>query len=79
MGVVEIGSVGGMEIFVVTTVLGVLAAVWVYRDASRHRVRHPILWAISIAFLFFFYALPGVAALIVYLLLRRDLSTTEDG
>lgn len=68
---------GGVEIFVVVTVLGLLAAAWTYRDASRRGVDNALLWALAIGFLFLLYGVPGAAAFIVYLALRSKLATPE--
>lgn len=64
------GMVGGTELFVLVTTIGVLAAVGVYVDARRQEVGNAALWAASVGFLFLFYALPGFAALIVYFAIR---------
>ena len=72
---VTVDAATGTVIFAVVSVLAVLAMVAVYLDASRRNVAHPLLLSVSIGFLFVFYALPGVAACIVYLLLREDLPT----
>lgn len=64
------GMVGGTELFVLVTTIGILAAVGVYVDGRRHGVSNAALWAASVGFLFLFYALPGFAALIVYFAIR---------
>lgn len=69
--------VGGLELFFLVTTVGVISAIWVYRDARRRGVPHAMLWAACVGFLFLFYALPGVAALIVYVGLRDTI--VEDG
>lgn len=63
--------VDGTLLFVTMTVAGIVAAIWVYFDARAHGIDNPALMAAVIAFLFLLYAFPGIAALVVYLLLRK--------
>ena len=67
----------GTGLFVVVTIAGLLAAAWVYRDASRRGISNPGIWAVAIGFLFLLYALPGLAALVVYVMIRSTLSDPD--
>lgn len=63
----------GTVLFSIISLMAILSMVWVYRDASRRGIKNAGIWAISIGFLFIFYAAPGIAALVIYLLLRSTL------
>ena len=65
--------IGGLELFLLFTVGGVLAGIWVFIDARRRGADHPALWAISVGFLFLFYFVVGLAALVVYVVMREHL------
>lgn len=73
----DLEFITGGQLFVVVTVAAVIAGIWVYWDARRRGVRNPGIWAAAVAFLFLFYVLPGVGALIVYVVMRG--SEPEDG
>ena len=66
----------GTALFSMISLMAILSMVWVYRDASGRGIKNAGIWAVSIGFLFIFYAAPGIAALVIYLLLR---STLERG
>lgn len=70
--------VDGTLLFIVVTVGGILAAVWVYFDARAREIDNPVLWAAVVAFLFLLYAVPGLIALIVYLFLRSESQPESD-
>ena len=67
-----LSSIGGLELFLAFTISGIIAGVWVYRDARRRQAAQPALWATAVGFLFLFYFVVGIAALIGYLLLRPE-------
>lgn len=71
----QIAVPGAIELLVLLFVfglVGVLAGVWVYRDAGR-RGMNAALWAVLVAGLFLVGFLPGLLALVVYLWARgRD-------
>ena len=66
----------GTILFALVSLGAILTLWWVYHDASSRNINNPGIWAVGIAFLFMFYALPGIAALIIYVMLR---TTLEDG
>lgn len=63
----------GTLLFAAVSLAAVLAAAWVYRDGRRREVAHPAIWASAVGFLFLFYVVGGIVALIVYLALRDQL------
>ncbi len=69
---VEFELLSGIEVFAIVTVAGILAAVGVYLDGRRRGLENPAIWAGTVGFLFLLYAVPGLAALVIYLLLRRE-------
>lgn len=70
--------VWGTELFVAVTLSGILAAIWVYRDARRRNAESPGLWAAGVGFLFLFYVVGGIAALGIYIAMRNQLGDTDD-
>ena len=66
----ELEVITGGQLFMVVTVVAFLAGSWVYWDARRREIDNPGIWAAAIAFLFLFYVLPGLGALIVYIVMR---------
>lgn len=74
---IGLGEFGGQTIFIGVTIAGVLAGLWVYYDASSRSIDNPVLWATVVLFLFIFYAVPGIVALIAYLVLRPPRDDTE--
>lgn len=68
----DIGIVSGDTLFVVVTVAGIVAAAGVYVDARRRGREHAAIWAAVVGFLFLLYAVPGVAALVIYVMLRGE-------
>lgn len=70
--------VDGNLLFISVTIAGIVAAIWVYYDARARGVDNPYLWAAVIAFLFLLYALPGIVALVIYILVRGDTSGRDD-
>lgn len=69
----SVGLIGGTELFIAFSILGLVVGIWVYRDANRRAVTHPALWAAAVGFLFLFYFVVGIAAFAVYLSLRDQL------
>lgn len=69
---VDLEFISGVELFAIVTVAGILAAAGVYIDGRRRGLENPAIWAATVGFLFLLYAVPGVAALVVYLLLRGE-------
>lgn len=74
----DLGLVSGNQLFLVITVLAFIAASWVYWDAKRRDVPSPGIWAAAIAFLFLFYVIPGIAALVVYAVMRGEVTQDSD-
>lgn len=73
----DLTVITGPQLFAIVTIAGIIAAVGVYVDARRRQVRNPGVWAAAVGFLFLLYAVPGIAALIVYLGVRGS-SRDED-
>ncbi len=71
--------VDGTYLFITVTLLGIVAATWVYLDARSRGIDNPALWAVVVAFLFLLYAVPGTAALVIYVLLRDRRGDDETG
>ncbi|QLK24588.1 hypothetical protein HYG81_10665 [Natrinema zhouii] len=72
-------------IILIGTVIGIIIAAiggyWVYKDASK-RENNELLWSIGIAALLFLLLPVGVVALIVYVIVRNDVTSgdpTQDG
>lgn len=54
---------------------------WVYKDASK-RENNELLWTIGVGGLFFLFPPVGILALIVYVIIRNDVTSgdpTQDG
>ena len=69
--------VDGTLLFITVTTAGIIAAIWVFFDARARGIDNPALWATIIAFLFLLYALPGLAALLIYIIMRTRRPTGE--
>lgn len=74
---VTVDPTTGVAIFVGVSILAVIAMVAIYIDASRRDVNHAGLLSVVIGFLFLLYALPGIAACVMYLLMRDELAGTS--
>lgn len=64
--------VDGSLLLISVTIAGIVAATWVYYDARTRGIDNPVLWAAVIAFLFLLYAVPGIVALVIYILMRGE-------
>ena len=70
--------VGGELLFVSVTLSGIAAALFIYWDARKQGATYPGLMAICVGFLFLLYFVPGVAALVLYLILRGSIGQDEE-
>lgn len=68
--------VNGLYLFAAIVTLGVTSAVWVYRDARAREFSDPIKWSLAVGFLFVFYVIGGIVALLIYVLLSREAEQT---
>lgn len=59
-------------LLVLVIALGLTVMRWIYRDAKAHGSNVPLLWTICIGGLFVAGIVPGLLAVIVYLLARDD-------
>ena len=67
--------ISGLQLFLLFTISGIIAGIWVYFDARRRAMSQPAIWATAVAFLFLFYFVVGLVALMVYLSMRKPTDT----
>lgn len=63
--------IGVFVIICITWAIWLAVAVWIYKDAKKHNVENPALWAFIVFFI-------GVIGLLIYLLAARKTKSTLD-
>lgn len=73
----DLEFITGPQLFAIVTIFGLIVAIGVYWDARRRDIQNPGIWAATVGFLFLLYAIPGLAALVVYLVMRGQRSAED--
>ena len=63
--------IGVFVIICITWAIWLAVAIWIYKDAKKHYVENPALWAFIVFFV-------GVIGLLIYLLAARKTKSTLD-